>query len=81
MLPCTRAEAEALASATDPFPGIDEPPVLNTLEPDESKPEEWLLEAYTEASPMPRRSPRCARWCPPPAAASRRSRRSRRRIG
>ncbi len=50
-LPCTRAEAEALASATDPFPGLEEPPVLNTMEPDESKPEEWLLEAYTEGKP------------------------------
>ena len=51
VLPCTRAEAEALASATDPFPGMDEPPVLNTLEPDESEPEQWLLEAYVEAEP------------------------------
>jgi len=50
-LPCTRLEAEALASATDPFPGMDEPPVLNTMEPDESRPEEWLLEAYTEGKP------------------------------
>lgn len=50
-LPCTRAEAEALASATDPFPTLEEPPVLNTMEPDESKPEEWLLEAYTEGKP------------------------------
>ncbi|HEY0270446.1 MAG TPA: hypothetical protein VGC10_05605, partial [Sphingomonas sp.] len=41
-LPCTRAEAEALASATDPFPGMDAPPVLNTMEHDESRPEEWL---------------------------------------
>ncbi len=50
-LPCTRAEAEALASAADPFPNLDQPPVLNTMEPDESKPEEWLLEAYTEGKP------------------------------
>ena len=50
-LPCTRIEAEELASATDPFPGMDEPPVLNTMEPDETKPEEWLLEAYTEGKP------------------------------
>jgi ribosomal protein L11 methyltransferase len=50
-LPCTRAEAEALASATDPFPGMDEPPVLNTMEPDEANPEQWLLEAYTESEP------------------------------
>jgi len=51
VLPCTRLEAEALASATDPFPAMDEPPVLNTLEPDETRPEEWLLEAYTQAEP------------------------------
>jgi len=51
LLPCTRAEAEALAAATDLFPNLDEPPVLNTLEPDESRPEEWLLEAYTEGRP------------------------------
>jgi ribosomal protein L11 methyltransferase len=50
-LPCTRIEAEELASASDPFPGMDEPPVLNTMEPDETKPEEWLLEAYTESKP------------------------------
>ncbi len=53
VLPCTRAEAEALAFATDPFPGLDEPPVLNTLEPDETKPEEWVLEAYSEDEPTP----------------------------
>jgi ribosomal protein L11 methyltransferase len=52
-LPCTRAEGEALAFATDPFPGLDEPPVLNTLEPDETKPEDWLVEAYTEGEPTP----------------------------
>lgn len=51
VLPCTRAEAEALAAATDPFPGIDDPPVLNTLEPDETRPEHWLLEAFTEGEP------------------------------
>jgi ribosomal protein L11 methyltransferase len=50
-LPCSRAEAEALAAATDLFPDLDEPPVLNTLEPDEHRPEEWLLEAYTEQEP------------------------------
>jgi ribosomal protein L11 methyltransferase len=52
-LPCTRAEAEALASATDPFPTLDDPPVLNTMEPDETNPEQWLLEAYTEGRPAP----------------------------
>ncbi len=51
VLPCTRAEAEALAAASDPFPTLDEPPVLNTLEPDERRPEDWLLEAHTEHEP------------------------------
>jgi len=50
-LPCTREEGEALAFATDPFPGLEEPPVLNTLEPDETRPEDWLVEAYTEGQP------------------------------
>jgi ribosomal protein L11 methyltransferase len=50
-LPCTREEGEALAFATDPFPGMEEPPVLNTLEPDEDRPEDWLVEAYTEGEP------------------------------
>jgi ribosomal protein L11 methyltransferase len=50
-LPCTRLEAEALAGESDPFPDLDEPPVLNTLEPDETRPEEWRLEAYTEQRP------------------------------
>jgi ribosomal protein L11 methyltransferase len=52
-LPCTREEGEALAFAADPFPGMDEPPVLNTLEPDEDRPEDWLVEAYTEGKPSP----------------------------
>ncbi|HEY0316153.1 MAG TPA: 50S ribosomal protein L11 methyltransferase [Sphingomonas sp.] len=52
-LPCTREEGEALAFATDPFPGMEEPPVLNTLEPDEDHPEDWLVEAYSEGEPSP----------------------------
>ncbi len=51
VLPCTRAEAEALAAEPDPFPTLDAPPVLNTLEPDERRPEEWLLEAHVEHEP------------------------------
>jgi ribosomal protein L11 methyltransferase len=52
-LPCTREEGEALAFATDPFPGMEEPPVLNTLEPNEDRPEDWLVEAFTEGEPSP----------------------------
>ena len=50
-LPCTRSEAEALAIHPDPFPGLDEPPVLNTREPDPAQPDAWLLEAYSEHAP------------------------------
>lgn len=50
-LPCTRAEAEALALADDPLPGIDPPPVLMTSEPDETRPDEWRLDAYFEGEP------------------------------
>lgn len=53
VLPCTRAEAEVLAVAEDPFPTLDEPPVLNTVEPDPARPEAWLLEAYVEGEPSP----------------------------
>lgn len=51
VLPCTRAEAQALAEAGDPFPGFDEPPVIATLEPDEREPDVWRLEAHTEGVP------------------------------
>ncbi|MBV9842549.1 MAG: 50S ribosomal protein L11 methyltransferase [Sphingomonadaceae bacterium] len=49
-LPCTRAEAEALA-LDDPFAELDEPPVLNPREPDPARPDEWLLEVYVEGEP------------------------------
>ena len=50
-LPCTRAEAEALAAAPDPFAEMDEPPVLNIVESNESAPDAWRLEAYTDEQP------------------------------
>jgi ribosomal protein L11 methyltransferase len=50
-LPCTRAEAEALASATELFATLDEPPVIDVREPDESRPDDWLLDAYTVGEP------------------------------
>jgi ribosomal protein L11 methyltransferase len=48
---CTRAEGEAIASSDDLFSGNDDPPVLVADEPDESKPDEWLIHAYFEHSP------------------------------
>jgi ribosomal protein L11 methyltransferase len=50
-IPCTRAQGEAIADAGDLFPGSDNPPVLVADEPDESKPDNWLIHAYFEHEP------------------------------
>ena len=50
-LPCTREEAEALTLDMEPLIQLDPPPVLMTSEPDESRPAQWLLEAYFEGRP------------------------------
>lgn len=49
-LPCNKAEAEAV-EANDCFANWDEPPVLLASEPDEDKPNEWELTAYSEEAP------------------------------
>ncbi|HTI30926.1 MAG TPA: 50S ribosomal protein L11 methyltransferase [Sphingomonas sp.] len=48
-LPCTRAEAEVLAEAD--LSHLDPAPVLNVSEPDESKPDQWQVDAYFEGRP------------------------------
>jgi ribosomal protein L11 methyltransferase len=50
-VPCTRAQGEALADAEELFPDSETPPVLVADEPDESRPDEWLLHAYFEDEP------------------------------
>ena len=50
-VPCTRAQGEALAETEDLFPDSATPPVLVADEPDESKPDEWLIHAYFEDEP------------------------------
>ena len=50
-LPCTKAEAEALAGDLDPLPWVDPAPVLMTSEPDPERPDEWRLDAYFEGEP------------------------------
>ena len=50
-VPCTRAQGEALAHAENLFPNSENPPVLVADEPDEAKPDEWLLHAYLEHDP------------------------------
>ena len=50
-LPCTKAEAEALAGDVPELALLDEPPVLMTSEPDPARPDLWLLEAHVEREP------------------------------
>jgi ribosomal protein L11 methyltransferase len=53
-VPCTRAQGEAVGESDDVFPDIPNPPVLVADEPDESKPDEWLIHAYFEHEPTDR---------------------------
>jgi ribosomal protein L11 methyltransferase len=50
-LACSRAQGEAIG-AMEELPGFgDNPPVLVADEPDESKPDEWLIHAYFDRAP------------------------------
>ena len=50
-VPCTRAQGEIVADLNE-VAGLSEPgPVLVADEPDESKPDEWLIHAYFEHHP------------------------------
>jgi ribosomal protein L11 methyltransferase len=49
-LPCTRTQAEAVGVAEE-LVQFGYPPVLVADEPDESKPEHWLIHAYFEHQP------------------------------
>jgi ribosomal protein L11 methyltransferase len=49
--PCTKAEAEALASDISELVDLEPPPVLMTSEPDPAAPEAWRLDAYVEREP------------------------------
>jgi ribosomal protein L11 methyltransferase len=50
-IPCTRAQGEAIAGANDLFLDRDDPPVLVADEPDEARPDDWLIHAYFEHEP------------------------------
>ncbi len=50
-VPCTRAQGEAVADSADLFPASADPPILVADEPDESKPDCWLIHAYFEHAP------------------------------
>lgn len=47
---CTRAQAESAPDPDQLFPGAS-PPVIVAEEPDESRPDDWLLHAYFEREP------------------------------
>jgi ribosomal protein L11 methyltransferase len=47
---CTRAQAESAPDPDELFPGAS-PPVIVAEEPDESRPNDWLLHAYFEREP------------------------------
>ncbi len=48
---CTRAEADLFAGDVPELADFDPPPVVMTSEPDESKPDDWQLDVYTEDHP------------------------------
>jgi len=48
---CTRAQGEAIAGSDELFPATANPPVLVADEPDESRPEDWVIHAYFEHAP------------------------------
>jgi ribosomal protein L11 methyltransferase len=50
-IPCTRDQGAAIADGAEPFADHDDPPVLVADEPDESRPEDWLIHAYFERRP------------------------------
>ena len=50
-IPCTRAQGEGVPDADHLFPGADNPPVLVADEPDESRPDDWLIHAYFDREP------------------------------
>src|SRR5205823_12924680 len=50
-IPCSRVQGEAIANSGELFPDTSDPPVLVADEPDESKPDDWLIHAYFERAP------------------------------
>ena len=50
-IPCNRAQGEAIEALGDLAAFDDDPPVLVADEPDESRPDDWLIHAYLEHEP------------------------------
>jgi ribosomal protein L11 methyltransferase len=50
-VPCSRARGEAIADPEECFPGTNDLPVLVADEPDETRPDEWVIHAYFDRCP------------------------------
>ena len=50
-IPCSRAQGEAISDADHLFPAREDPPVLVADEPDETRPDNWLIHAYFDEEP------------------------------
>ena len=50
-VPCTREQGESIADAEDLFPLSAVQPVVVADEPDEARPDDWLLHAYFDRQP------------------------------
>jgi len=50
-LPCSRAQAEAVADLDDAFAASTNPPVLVADEPDPARPDDWVIHAYFDHPP------------------------------
>lgn len=50
-IPCTRAQGEAVGAIGELSGFGDDPPVLVADEPDETRPDDWLIHAYLERAP------------------------------
>jgi ribosomal protein L11 methyltransferase len=50
-LPCTRAQADALIDDVPALADFDPAPTLMTSEPDQDRPDEWLIDVYVEGVP------------------------------
>lgn len=50
-IPCTREQGERIGHSDDPYADRDDPPVLVADEPDETRPDEWVIHAYFDRRP------------------------------
>ena len=48
---CTRTQGERIGTGDDPFADRERPPVLVADEPDEARPDDWVIHAYFERRP------------------------------